>query len=207
MTARHPGWPEPLPKAEPATQPGLPPRRLVALDASLTSTGVAVYNAGAPDLITATCKPPAHIDGTRRLIHIRDYVRALVTGEVAALPMADVVLLEGYAYGMIRGQSNAHSLGELGGVLRVELLELEIPLVVVPPATLKVYATGKGNAAKTDVFGAAVHRSGREFPNTDEADAWWLAQLACGYWGLPHVEMPTKHHAAFDKIDWPTLNL
>ncbi len=58
--------------------------------------------------------------------------------------------LEGYGHGMARGYALTQ-LGELDGVIRTALFEAGVPFVEVAPATLKKYATGRGNATKPRV--------------------------------------------------------
>lgn len=166
--------------------------RIAAFDLSLTSTGAA----HGPGDHETTVLPTTGLTGAERLIAIRDAVLA-VAGR------ADLVVIEGYAYGR---PEKAHALGELGGVVRVALHEAGRTVVVIPPATLKKYACGTGNAKKDLVFGAAIHRAGREFATTDEADAWWLLQMASAHYGLPHVQMPAANRVALDTVDWPELN-
>lgn len=163
--------------------------RIAAFDLSLTSTGAA-YGPGDHE---TTVLPTPGLTGAERLIAIRDAVLT-VAGR------ADLVVIEGYAYGR---PEKAHALGELGGVVRVALHEAGRTVVVIPPATVKKYACGKGNAPKDQVFGAAIHRAGREFATTDEADAWWLLQMASAHYGLPHVQMPAANRVALDTVDWP----
>lgn len=166
--------------------------RIVALDLSLTSTGVADW--WEPDLITYSIKPRQ--TGARRLTDIRSEI-------MESAEAANLVLIEGYSYGSVNSQ--AHSLGELGGVVRVALYEDGIPYLVVSPSEIKKYATGKGNASKDAVLQQAVHRSGRTFGSNDEADAWWLLQMALDHYGLPCVLIPAVNRSVLDKIDWPIL--
>ena len=70
---------------------------------------------------------------------------------------ASVVAAEGYA---ITGHAAAgFHLGELGGVLQahVAVQAKGTPLYTVPPASVKKFATGQGNASKEAVLVAAVH--------------------------------------------------
>lgn len=166
--------------------------RVAGLDLSLTSTGLCAYNSGK---ITTHIARSRHI-GPARLVTIRDRVLDLVQ----TVFDASLVLIEGYSY---NSRNGGERLGELGGVIRVALYEAGVPYVEVSPPQLKKYATGKGNASKDTVYGAAVHRAGREFATTDEADAWWLCQMALAHLGLPHIEMPRPNRAVLDRIAWP----
>lgn len=172
--------------------------RIVALDLSLTSTGIAKSVGGGPPALHIATSGYA---GTERLCDLRREVMYHVASEY----QPDVVVIEGYAYGR---PEKAHQLGELGGVIRVAIHELRpcVPVAVIPPAKVKKYATGTGNAKKDQVFAAAIHRSGLLIESTDAADAWWLWQMAAAHYGAPHVQMPAANRSALDTVDWPDLN-
>ena len=173
--------------------------RIAAFDLSLSATGLARHGDDPND--------PVHVDRIRpkngaadpyaRLVEIRDDVVYEAT-----VVNADVVVIEGYAFGR---PNAAHKSGELGGVVKVALFESGLPIAVLPPSSLKKYATGKGGASKDEVLIAAVHRSGMEFADNNEADAWWLWQMACCHYGLEHVQMPEKNREALEAVEWPTL--
>ena len=73
---------------------------------------------------------------------------------------------------MSRFANRAFDLGELGGVLKLLVFEYRIPLLLVPPTCLKLYATGKGNADKGQVMVAMAKIRKRLFSCDDEADAY-----------------------------------
>lgn len=93
-----------------------------------------------------------------------------------------MVLLEGYSYASPNG---AHQLGELGGLLRLNLVRWQQSqhgrqLIEVSPSTLKQFAAGKGNCKKIEVVTALTKRYGVEFRSDDLYDAYGLARLgAC----------------------------
>jgi crossover junction endodeoxyribonuclease RuvC len=166
--------------------------RVAGLDLSLTSTGLAT-----PDTVRTLA---TKLRGVPRLLWLREAVL-----DELVVPGCDVVAVEGYSIGSPRATSHGHAIGELGGVIRVALYEAGIEVVEVAPAQLKLYATGKGNASKDQVLVAAVKRSGIEFDGNDQADAWWLRQMACSHYGLPWISVPQTHLRALEKIDWPVL--
>lgn len=166
---------------------------VVGLDLSLTATGVADYSG------THTIKTGA-LRGMRRLADIRD----LIVGLVAHNP-TDLVVIEGYAFGR---PAQAHHLGELGGVVRLALHEGGVPCVEIPPAKLKLYATGVGNANKGQMIEAASKRSGLDFGGDDNrCDAFWLRALALDAYGEPLCDMPAKNRTALTSVEWPALTL
>ena len=73
---------------------------------------------------------------------------------------------------------------------------------VVNVATLKAWATGKGNADKAMM----LHAARREWPgvlNDDEADAGWLAAMGAAKLGHEPVEMTAWRVSGLTKGDWP----
>ena len=164
--------------------------RVVGLDPSLTATGVAVDS-----LIPYVISPPRGDRGATRLAYLDKRIRETVYG-------ADLVVIEGYSYGS-KGAA-AYQLGELGGVIRLAFHQMDIPVAVVAPPTVKMLATGKGNAKKEAVLAAAIRRL--DYPGSDSncSDALWLLQAALIHYGLPGaVELPKSHLRALAKIQWP----
>jgi crossover junction endodeoxyribonuclease RuvC len=159
---------------------------ITGLDLSLVETGIADA-LGARHLST----PAAKFPGMARLQHIRNQVL------FAALE-TDTVYLEGYSFGSKNG---GERLGELGGVVRLALYEKGIPFVEVSPGTLKMFATGRGNASKVEVLVAARDRLGYTGTNDNEADALWLWQLGLHHTGQPdRVSLPKGHLRALEKL-------
>ena len=79
-----------------------------------------------------------------------------------------------------------------------------LPCAVVTPATLKKFATGKGNSDKLAMCLAAAKRFGIYDLDADSADALWLACAGLERYGLPLVKLPADQVAALDKAEWPT---
>lgn len=184
---------------------------VVAFDLSLTSTGVADRNG------TRRIKPKT--TGPARLAEIRDAVLAAThpgDDDCSGLPCGDcmprsggigtfygehpdLVVLEGYSYA---SGNKAHDVGEMGGVVRLALYEAGINYHVVSPPTIKVAATGKGNASKDDVLLAAVRRLGYDGNSKDEADALWLYALTMHALGGPPLDVPKTHLRALAALPW-----
>ena len=86
--------------------------------------------------------------------------------------------MEGYSFASRHSQ--AHSIGELGGVIRLLLWESGIPYVLIPPTCRAKFATGKGNASKNEVVSAVSARTGIVWSNPgadDKCDAWILDEM------------------------------
>ena len=168
--------------------------KIAALDLSLTATGWATRDG------SGVLNPPRGRDrGMERLAWIRSQVLRIVDD-------ADLVVLEGYAYGSKR-QSHTRSIAELGGVVRMTLHDLGYRWVDMAPATLKKLATGKGNAGKELVLVEAVKRLEYSGADNNEADALWLLTGALIRYRLIDPEIvPKAHRAALDAVEWPNLN-
>lgn len=165
-----------------------------AFDLSLASTGAAWTDG--PLIATQTIS--LRLTGPERLVAIRN-----LTVEIARASNADLVCIEGYAFGR---PNQAHQLGELGGAVRVGLYEAQIPWVAVPPATVKKLATGTGGAKKDAVLAAAVRRLGYLGDSGDEADARWLLEAALQYYRHPAAaSLPKDHTDGLGKVGWPQL--
>ena len=163
---------------------------VVGLDLSLTSTGFAVVTGIGRH--AETIRRPQY-KGTERLRSIRDAISERVRGI-----SPNLVVVEGYSFGSRASQS--HSLGELGGVVRVELDAIGARWVALPPSTLKKYATGKGSANKELMLTEAVRRLGYAGSSNDEADALWLACAGHHLLGAPVVDVPKVNAGALDGI-------
>lgn len=163
---------------------------VVGLDLSLTSTGVAVGSS------TSTINTLAK--GPQRLIEISHRVSTLMS--TLSNPR---VVLEGYS--MASRNSQAHATGELGGVIRVTLFSSGIPYVVVPPTCRAKFATGRGNASKSEVVSAVSARTGLIWSGPgadDKCDAWILQEMGLTWLGGSRFDWPKLNLSALDNIDW-----
>ena len=151
----------------------VPGKKIVGIDASLTSTGIAATIYGELDNAVSTRSINSNKKGTDRLIEIKEEVYKSVFG-------ADLVLIEGYSYA---SPNQAHQVGELGGVLRVMLAENNLKVLEVAPTQLKKFATGKGNASKEEIAVAAYKKWGIECRTNDETDAAVLVYIGLAYMG------------------------
>ena len=168
-------------------------KSVMGLDLSLTSTGVSCD--GKTSAITAKSK------GAQRLYDIRAVLRA----ELAANHHPGVVI-EGYSFASRNSQ--AHSIGELGGVVRLLLHDLGIPYVEVPPTVRAKFATGKGNAGKHEVVSAVSARTGIVWDGAggnDRCDAYILEEMGRAVLGRERHDWPATNLTALEKIDWSEL--
>ena len=167
------------------------PPRVLGLDLSLTSTGIASCTGWAD-----TLKPPAKLRGHDRL-------RWLLTAVADHTRLADLVVVEGPSYGSQAGQAGHHERAGLWWLTTHQLWTREVPVAVAPPSCVKRYATGKGNASKDAVLSAVVRRFAWFGEGNDAADAVILAALGADQVGAPMVAMPKEHRAALGGVAWP----
>lgn len=167
--------------------------KLVGLDLSLTSSGVSI--AGSTRVVS--CKKK----GVERLADLRSQFT-----EIFLDCQVTHAVIEGYSFGSRNSQ--AHSIGELGGVVRVLLFDMGIPFVEVPPTSRAKFATGRGNASKGEVISAISAKTGRIFAGAggnDECDAWVLEQMALTKLGFTEFTWTKEQITALDKVDWSAL--
>lgn len=157
----------------------------IALDLSSTATGVAEPHPEYEDTpLTWTYKPKASAKVLQR---------AQLTRAAALVAMADhepdLVVLEAI------GTRHTNTAIAIATVHALVLDSFDSDLfhpphvVTVPPAKLKKFATGKGNADKTTMVTAAM-KAGWKAPDDatdDQADAFWLwmiGEALQGSWGV-----------------------
>jgi crossover junction endodeoxyribonuclease RuvC len=168
-------------------------RSVAGIDLSLTSTGWSCN--GVTESIASKNK------GARRLFDIRSKILdLLVENDFPG------VVLENYSFGSRASQ--AHALGELGGVVRVALYESGVPYVEVPPTSRAKFATGRGNAGKSEVVSSISARTGITWQGKgadDQCDAWILEEMGRCALGRQRFEWPKNHVEAMNKILWHEL--
>lgn len=180
--------------------------RVVGVDLSLTATGYADERGSGVIRVK--------VRGPERLAEIRDELMRRIGRFTPALPDEPedggwapggrpLVVLEGYSYAS-KGRSVV-DIGELGGVIRLLLWEEAIPYIEVPPAVLKKFATGRGNAGKPEMLDAAIrHWAYEDSPDDNAVDAYLLRLM--GISSLhPQDSLPRYAQEAIDKVTWSEL--
>lgn len=139
----------------------------LGFDLSYTATGVAMLD---KFIQTDTWKHPAQLTGPERL----EWFRAEVEDTVSRIKPT-CVAVEGYAFG---AKAQQHKLGELGGIVKHQLWVMGVDTLIVPPTSLKKFATGKGACPKGAVMVAVYKRWDYEAKDDNQADAIVLAHIA-----------------------------
>ena len=91
-------------------------------------------------------------------------------------PKPDLVVVEDYSLGG-PGILSKIRVGEIGGIVRTRLFELDIAFHLVRPSSVKMFATGNGNADKPKMIVVAIALGARGNVNDDEADAFHLRRM------------------------------
>lgn len=158
---------------------------VVGIDPSLTGTGVATA-AGTLTIVTKA-------GDRKRLQLIHDAV-------FSAVEDADLVVIEDLP-------THAHGAGLTGmaqGVIRLACIRHDAPFATVPAATLKKFATGKGNATKSDMRLELYKRAGIDLRDDNQVDAWWLRQVGLHLTDHPDaIALPKTHTDALTKVKTP----
>ncbi|MFF5451837.1 hypothetical protein ACFY40_11430 [Streptomyces sp. NPDC012950] len=188
-----PGSVSPLAGMAPATPAG--GLRVLGLDLSLTSTGVAL-----PDGSTVRVETRQK-DGDRRLVQVRDFVRAALAADRPHVAVIEDLPKHAMAAGLT---------AKVHGAVVCELLDAGVPYAYVVPATLKSYACDNGRAEKPEMAAAAYLVAGVEFvgdPGGDQCDAWWLRAAGHEYYGQRLFELPQAQVDRLSKVSWPELKV
>ena len=150
-------------------------RPVVGIDPSFSGFAVAVASPAGVRIEEWKTQPAKDVVGrmkryNRLVIGVAGILRPMVEQQ-----MDPLVTLEHYSF---NSKNGGELLGELGGVLRSELvLALGVDVVEVAPARLKKFSCGRGNAGKPAVVSALSRRYDRDFSSDNRADAFGLAML------------------------------
>jgi crossover junction endodeoxyribonuclease RuvC len=91
----------------------------------------------------------------------------------------DVICIEGFGF----ASQQAIQLGGIGWGIRMALFRRGIPYIDVPPASMKKFATGRGNAKKDEMVLPIYRKWGFEHSSDNVRDAFVLAKIAAALRG------------------------
>lgn len=193
--------------------------RVVGLDHSLTSTGVA-FAAAAPGEARAsiewlrtirTTSPPKTGDPLEtRMDRIGFIARRFsdhmddVADHPAGGPILLVIETRDWS-AKSRSQGAPVDRAALWAQLMITARVYGAHLVGVAPPTLKVYACGNGHAGKIEVQDAVEQLYGVRCHNDDEADALTLAAMGCDRFGFPIIDLGEQHRRTIGRPVWPNI--
>jgi len=158
--------------------------RVMGIDPSLSGTGVALGD-GTLRTIKTTAKEG---DGERLLKLYRELQAAMRGDDGRKATFAVIEDLPTHAM-------SAGLTGRAQGIVRMTLAQWDTPYVAIPPASLKKFATGKGNAKKDAMRQAWLEFSGEDNSDDNQVDAAWLRQIGLHLKG-GLVNLPPEQLAA-----------
>ena len=163
---------------------------VIAFDLSLTATGFAFTRGGGR---SNGVMNGGKLRGAERLSVLTGRYLDILT----AFPW-DLILIES---GVVRSNA-AFALGELHGCFKMELFERGLTPTLIAPASVKKYATGKGNAGKPEMLTAAIRRLDYQGHDDNEVDALWMLAMGMDYLGEPLAPVPVAQRAALAGVQW-----
>lgn len=184
-------------------------RTIIAIDPSLSATGLVVWRDGRPlhiETIRVAAWESAHgwehpqrhaaISG-QIMDFTRETSRCVAVIEGMVKPSAE----------MARGTSTL-DLARLRGVIECDLYRAGVPLVSVHTQTLKAYAL-PGRPSKGDMIRAAREHLPVRYPITDDnqADAFWLMAMAMHAYGHPIVPVTPRRITFVAKAKWRPFSM
>lgn len=175
---------------------------VAGIDPSLTNTGMAVLDNGQPVYRHSYGEDGHKTDTTlrrnRRMRGLRRYIR-----DCFAPFDLDLLVIEGPSYGSRYG--NPHERGGLYHAVIADFDVRKVPIAIIPPKTRAMWATGRGDADKPEVFAEVkTWWPGVYVANHDVGDALVLAAMGTLWLGgtLPFVEKG-RHRNALESVEWP----
>lgn len=196
--------------------------RVVGLDLSLRSTGIARVTVDGGDVRTYTTTVGRPAEARATLVqrwHRLDATRDAIVDEVippvfdraACRDYPDLVVMEGPAFSSA-SNAGGEDLTGLRWLVLDALLVADLTVVVVAPTTLKAYATGDGRASKAHVVAAVRKHYGDRFTLPtghaveDVCDAIALAAMGARALGHPIDQLPEQHTRAMRTPRWPSTD-
>lgn len=186
---------------------------MIGLDLSLSATGMVVWNGSGHHMWSRTVRTTPDEAPLVRMRRIAASVFSDVSLIQKQSPVLDPLEVQPPRpiLAVIEGQFTRHNDGRstqlLAGLRWIIAYGLDargVSIADVPPATLKKFATGNGNATKDGMVVAAWQKLRWAASNDNEADALWLVAAGLVRYGLPPLCNPDLVNvSALSGVDWP----
>lgn len=164
--------------------------KVIGVDPSLTATGICDTRGQ----LLVVGGPAKH--GDTRLAFIHQEIERICQRQKPDLAVIEDLPKHAQAAGIT---------GMVQGVVRLALVREHVPYVRIVASTLKKYATGRGNAEKSDLRMALFRRAGIDERDDNLVDAWWLRHMGLDRLGEPVIALPAVQRACLDVPDWPEI--
>jgi crossover junction endodeoxyribonuclease RuvC len=183
---------------------------VIGLDLSLTGSAIAAISMETGDLATAVHRSPAPKDDSlgAHVARHRELVDGIVTQVLACRP--ELVVVEGLQFSVKEKDSSLTRRGFLWLAVAEGLVHGGLSIVEAAPSQIKQFATGKGNASKSEVvaaYASAWPDAARGSNIQDRADAAFAAALGAAYLRDGDVlpfKITVRRRKALAKIRPPT---
>jgi len=137
---------------------------IIGIDQSLTNSGICIIQyRHKTENISYFNILPKKLREAPRLKYIKDELQKFIKKF-----KPDIAVMEGYSP---NSYNRPFALGELGGIVKLTLLEEQIPTYIVPPKSMKKYVAAHGDAPKSVIM--AIYQLKEE----NQADARGLAEI------------------------------
>ena len=193
--------------------------RIVGLDLSLTSTGIAIVDDGALTGLHNVKTSKRSARGQKDTWEQRqDRIYEAANTICVTLPRLapddvldnpDIAVVEAPSYGSSGGA--AHDRSGLWWIVVNALMNDGVKVAMVSPKGRAKFGTGNGNSDKPTVQAHVMERyadlAPRRIKNDDECDAILLADMGATYYGCPLVPagLPQANLDALGGVLWPAM--
>jgi len=158
--------------------------RIIGIDPSLRKTGICSIIDN--KIETTLIEDGKHRGVTRLSILRRAFLKIINESK------PDLAVMEGYSIGSI---NRPFDIGEWSGIIKVELFDRNIDLIVVSPMELKKFVVGKGVSGKRLVIANVAKKYGIAVKDDNLADAIGLAMI-----GKIYITRESKYRSELEVV-------
>lgn len=149
--------------------------KLLAIDFSLNSMGIAIYDCDTSEIKTEVFK--SKYTGFMRNLEIANYILRICRTENISS-----AIIEGYAH--LAKNKYKHLIYEATGILKQTIVQEGIDLYSIPPTSVKKIIAGHGFSDKEKMADAISNKYGITFKTNDECDAYSIIRIFMNYFDM-----------------------